>query len=81
MEIGFIAIIILILVGIGALVFMVTINRGLNVKRGDYRTYFIVGIAFIPIGIATENWTFTIIGIIFIIIGLTNKNKWQDNQI
>jgi hypothetical protein len=81
MEIGIIAIIILVLVGVAGLAFFISRNKGLDVKRDDYRTYFIIGIAFIPIGIATENWTFTILGIVFMIIGLTNRNKWQDNQI
>lgn len=49
--------------------------------REDYRTYFIVGISFIPIGIATDNMAFTALGIIFMIIGLTNRNKWQENKI
>ena len=81
MEIRFIAIIIVALLGLLLVVFMVARNRGLDFKRDDYRTYFIIGIAFLPIGIATDNWSFAILGMVFMILGLTNRDKWQSNQI
>jgi hypothetical protein len=80
METGLIAIVLLIVLVL-SLVFFVARNRGIDTRRiDDYRTFFIIGAAFIPIGIATDNWTFSILGLIFLILGVTNKDKWLDNQ-
>jgi hypothetical protein len=78
METGFIAIILVALLGILIVVFLVARNRGLDIRRDEYRTYFIIGISFLPIGLATDNMAFTALGIIFMILGLTNRDKWQD---
>jgi hypothetical protein len=78
METGFIAIILVALLGILIMVFLVARNRGLDIRRDEYRTYFIIGISFLPIGLATDNMAFTALGIIFMILGLTNRDKWQD---
>ena len=80
MEISLIAIV-LVIVLVLSIVFFVARNRGIDSRRiDDYRTFFIIGAAFIPIGIATDNWTFSILGLIFLILGATNKDKWLDNQ-
>jgi hypothetical protein len=81
METGLIAIVLLIVLVLSLGVFFVARNRGIDSRRiDDYRTFFIIGAAFIPIGIATDNWTFSILGLIFLILGVTNKDKWLDNQ-
>lgn len=46
----------------------------------DYRTFFIMGIIFIPLGFATDNSFFWIVGIAFIAIGLVNKDKWKKRK-
>jgi hypothetical protein len=46
-------------------------------KDTDYRTFFIIGIAFFPIGIATGNAGLWSLGLIFMIIGAANKDKWS----
>jgi hypothetical protein len=43
----------------------------------DYRMFFILGAAFLPIGVATGNYGFLGLAIIYIIIGLKNKDKWK----
>lgn len=45
----------------------------------EYRTFFIMGAAFIPIGIATGNAGFWVMGLIFLILGITNREKWHNN--
>jgi hypothetical protein len=42
----------------------------------DYRTFFIIGAAFFPIGIATKNPGLWSLGLIFMILGAANRDKW-----
>jgi hypothetical protein len=78
METSLIAVVLLIILVLSILVFFVVRNQGLDTKKiDDYRTFFIIGAAFIPIGIATDNWTFSILGLVFMILGATNKDKWR----
>ncbi len=44
----------------------------------EYHTFFMMGIAFVPIGIATGNSVFWIIGLVFLILGITNREKWSN---
>jgi len=46
-------------------------------RTPNYRALFIIGISWLPIGIATDNTAFWSIGLVFLIIGLANKNKWK----
>ncbi len=43
----------------------------------DYYTFFILGICWLPLGVALDNYAFTVMGAVFMIIGLANKNKWK----
>jgi len=44
----------------------------------DYRAFFILGISFLPIGIATDNPGLWGMGAVFLILGLANRDKWKD---
>lgn len=44
----------------------------------DYRTFFILGITFLPVGIATKNPGLWGMGAVFMIFGLANRNKWKE---
>jgi vacuolar-type H+-ATPase subunit I/STV1 len=46
----------------------------------DYYTFFIIGLVWLPLGIATGNSTFWILGAVFFIIGLANKDKWKKKK-
>ena len=46
----------------------------------DYYTFFIIGLVWLPLGIATGNSTFWILGIVFFIVGLVNKDKWKKKK-
>ena len=45
-------------------------------KPTDYRAFFIIGVAFIPIGIGTDNYAFIGLGVIYILLGLKNRKTW-----
>lgn len=57
----------------------------MKVRRGEaslatnYKTLFIIGITWIPLGLALDIPSFWIIGIVFMIVGMANKDKW-DNE-
>lgn len=75
---------IIIMVGIGLLVFALLI-AAIVVQRKkktppDYYTFFIMGIIWIPVGIATDNSVFTIMGFVFMAVGLANKDKWKKHH-
>ena len=80
MQTSFIAVIIAVVFVLSIGVFYVVRNRGLETRVDDYRTFFIMGAVFIPIGIATDNYVFSILGLVFMILGATNRDKWRNTQ-
>ena len=73
--------IIVTLIVLVALVFVFFIVRSRSAdpekKRvPNYRALFILGVTWLPIGIATENPGLWGAGIVFMIIGAANKSKW-----
>ena len=46
----------------------------------DYYTFFIIGIIWLPIGLATGNPSLWILGLVFMIVGLVHKDKWKKNH-
>ena len=75
-------IILTLLIGIAllAVIFAVIVfkNKGQLKRAPDYRAFFILGITFLPIGIATENPGLWGMGTIFMILGAVNRDKWKD---
>ncbi len=60
-------------------VFAVLLAKGKIKHQGpDYKALFIIGLTWIPIGIALKNPAFWIMGLVFMAIGLANKNKWKN---
>ena len=53
-------------------------RRGEFRSEPDYRAFFILGISFLPIGIATENPGLWGMGAVFMILGAVNRGKWKD---
>lgn len=49
-------------------------------QETNYKVLFSVGLVWLPLGMATKNYTFSIIGLVFVIIGLVNKSKWKDKK-
>ena len=55
----------------------VFVTRKKGKHEPDYYTFYIIGITWIPLGLATKNYAFFIMGLVFIGIGLANKDKWK----
>lgn len=52
-----------------------------NYKRPrDYRALFIVGTAWIAIGLVADSYIYGIVVILFMFIGYRNRNKWEENR-
>lgn len=50
-------------------------------KRGpDYYTFFIMGIIWMPVGIAVGNMGLWSLGLIFTILGLIHRKKWNNRK-
>lgn len=43
----------------------------------DYYTLFIIGVIWIPVGIAIGNYVLAVIGLVGLTIGLINRKKWK----
>lgn len=71
-----------ILIIIGAIVLLLLVGLYIYSKKAgkrttpNFRVFFILGITWLPLGIATDNPAFYVLGIVFMIIGLANKDKW-----
>jgi len=66
---------------LGLVVFAVIAYRRRGESREpNYRVFFVMGITWLPIGIATDNPGFWAMGLVFLIIGLLNKDKWKDEK-
>ncbi|OQY30914.1 MAG: hypothetical protein B6243_09395 [Anaerolineaceae bacterium 4572_5.2] len=61
------------------LIFVIYRSKAENVKP-DYRTMFILGAIWFPLGIALENPGSWGLGIVFMIAGLVNKDKWKEEK-
>lgn len=46
--------------------------------KPDFRTLFMLGIVWFPLGIILDNFLFFIIGMAYLVIGLANKEKWRE---
>jgi hypothetical protein len=42
----------------------------------NYKALFIIGVTWLPIGVATDNPGLWIMGLLFMIVGASNKSKW-----
>lgn len=47
----------------------------------DYYTFFILGIIWLPAGIATGNSALFAMGLIFMALGITHKKDWKKNRV
>ena len=71
-------IILIVVIAAVLVVFMVrSASRNNEEKRvPNYRALFIIGVTWLPIGIATDNPGFWGMGAVFMIAGAVNKDKW-----
>jgi len=69
--------IIVALMVIGVAVFAIIKRKGQKTEP-DYRLFFILGIVWLPIGIATDSPGLLGLGAVFLIAGLANRSKWKE---
>ena len=69
-----IAMVVLLLIVVGAVIML----RKEKEYQTDYRALFIVGVTWMPLGIATENNAFLVLGVVFMVLGLVNRDKWKE---
>ena len=79
MENSFIltAFIAILIIGLGALFIYKRKDPNYS-SETDYRVFFILGITWLPLGIATDNPAFWGIGALFMVLGLANRDKWKE---
>ena len=65
----------LLVVVAGLLVYKLRV-KGEEQKPPDYRVFFILGITWLPLGVALDMPVFYILGIVYMVIGLANRDKW-----
>ncbi len=75
-----------VIVGLAVALFLIRRRRGIEMTGAEYRTFFIIGIAYLVVGITLSfvyspdtgffNF-FTFMGIIFTAMGLANIDKWK----
>ena len=74
MDISLILVVVAGLVLLGLVIFMIlAYRRGGEGKEPNYRALFVLGITWLPIGIATRNPGFWGVGAVFFIVGLANR--------
>lgn len=56
---------------------VLVLKKGKRYKP-SYKTFFIMGVTWLPIGIVLENSGLTGMGVVFMVIGLMNRDKWED---
>ncbi len=56
---------------------MINSRKNKSTRRiPNYRAFFFIGIAWIPIGVVTDNIGLWGMGLAFLIAGIVNKDKW-----
>jgi len=79
-------VVVLIVVGIIAVLLVLKKKKEGKQVEPDYRTFFILGICFLPLGISLMITVspafigFFGLGVIYMIIGLTNQDKWKNKK-
>jgi len=68
---------ILISIGLVIAIRAAIIQRKEN-RKSNFKAFFIIGICWVPLGIATNNTVFTILGLVFLILGLVNRKSWKN---
>lgn len=58
-------------------VFAIIQRKSGKPHRPNYRVMFILGITWLPLGIATDNPGFWGVGAVMMIVGMANKSKWE----
>jgi hypothetical protein len=64
---------------VGLAIFMIVAQRKKK-EISNYRSWFFIGICWIPQGVVFKNVFFLVMGVVFAVVGLLNKNKWKEGK-
>jgi len=64
-----------------AILFVYLIKRRKKPRPPNYYAFFILGLIWLPTGIAMGNYALGAMGLVFMIVGLVNKKKWKKNRV
>jgi len=53
------------------------LRNGARSAEPNYRTVFVLGLTFIPIGLIVDKDVFFLLGVVFLILGIANVEKWN----
>ncbi len=74
-----------IIIAVGVLIILLAAfalwSRKIPRRPPDYYTLFILGIIWLPAGIATGNNALFILGLVFMALGATHKKDWKKNKV
>lgn len=59
------------------MILLIIYRRKSEQLKPNYLVFFITGVCWMPLGIATRNPVFTIVGTVFFIIGITKHKTWN----
>jgi len=72
------ALIAILIIGLGVLFLYYKRKDPNYAHEPDYRVFFILGITWLPLGIATNNPIFWGMGAVLMVAGLANRDKWKE---
>jgi hypothetical protein len=71
---------ILTLIIVLAVIAVLVSSKSKKKHKTDYRALFIIGISWIPLGLALKMPAFWMMGLIFMAAGLAHKDEWEKNK-
>ena len=69
-----------ILVGLLLIYFVTALKRGWTRRPSRYKTFFVVGLPWLPLGFMTDNYPLGVMGVCFVVYGLANRDKWENEK-
>ena len=56
------------------------VKKEINNTLIDYKTLFLLGIIWVPVGVVLKNWALIGLGFVFLFVSIINKEKWNHNS-
>lgn len=81
MTTGLMTVLSVICILIAAALILIIAKRGKSVSgENNYRALFVMGIIWLPIGIATSYYLLSVMGFIFMMIGIAHRKSWIEEK-
>ncbi|HIF57192.1 MAG: hypothetical protein ABGY10_03965 [bacterium] len=72
--------VIALLVGLLLVYFVIALKRGWTRRSSRYKTFFVIGLPWLPLGFMTDNYPLGVMGVCFVVYGLANRDKWENEK-